>query len=56
MVEQSGKSSNFLALEEMVRWGVIIEEIRSFSSHYGCDAKQLFDRPFGERIANFNNC
>lgn len=31
MVDPIGASSNFLAFEEMVRWGAIIENMRSFS-------------------------
>ncbi len=39
MVDQSGQTSNFLAFEELARWGAMIEKIRSFPSYYGFDSK-----------------
>jgi hypothetical protein len=39
VVEQNGETSNFLAFEEMARWGAMIGEIRSFPSYYSLDAK-----------------
>lgn len=34
MVEATGQTSNFSAIEELARWGAIIENMRHFSGDY----------------------
>lgn len=36
LVELSGESSNLDVLDEFIKWGAMIEDMRSFSG--GCDA------------------
>ncbi|MDD2324458.1 MAG: hypothetical protein PHW63_00380 [Alphaproteobacteria bacterium] len=55
MVDVRGKRLPPNVFIKLIKWGAIIEEIRSFSSYFGLDDKVLLDPQIEGQTTNFND-